>query len=66
MLVVTRKSGEDVLIGNDIVVTAIECRDGKVKLGITAPREIPVHRREVAEAIATQQIIAQHEGPHLS
>ena len=51
MLVLRRKLGEVVHIGNDITVEVTEfCRD-HVKLGITAPGEVPVHRSEVFEAI---------------
>ena len=51
MLVLSRKKGEQVVIGNEIVVEVLEIRDGRVKLGFTAPREVPIHRREVHEQI---------------
>lgn len=51
MLVLTRTIGTTVHIGSDIVLTVLEVRSGQVKLGIEAPREIPVHRGEVAAAI---------------
>jgi len=52
MLVLTRNKNEQIMLGDDIIVTVIEIRhDGKVRLGIEAPREMPVHRGEVYRAI---------------
>ncbi len=51
MLVLTRCIGESIKIGDNIEVKLVDVRGAKVRLGITAPREIPVHRREVWEAI---------------
>ena len=51
MLVLTRKTNESIIIGEDIVLTVIEIRRDKVRLGIKAPREVSVHRREIYEAI---------------
>ena len=47
MLVLSRKKNESVIIDDNIVVTIVEIRGDKVRLGIKAPKEIPVHRREV-------------------
>lgn len=47
MLVLTRKSGEAVVIGNDVTVTVLDVRGDQVRLGIDAPREVEVHREEV-------------------
>lgn len=47
MLVLSRKAGERLVIGDDIHVTIVEIRPGRVRLGITAPSETPVHREEV-------------------
>ena len=52
MLVLTRKTNERIRIGDSIVITVVEVRGDKVRLGIDAPREIPVHREEVHKAIA--------------
>lgn len=49
MLVLTRKDNEDVLIGENIVVRVIDSQEGRVRLGIEAPLDIRIHRREVAE-----------------
>lgn len=52
MLVLARKAGEKILIGSDIEVEVLEVRGESVKLGITAPREIPVWRGELVLAVA--------------
>lgn len=51
MLVLSRLDGESIVINDDIIVTIIGIRGDKVRLGIEAPGEVPVHRREVYEAI---------------
>lgn len=54
MLILTRKSGETIRIGDDIAVSVIEIRGNQVRLGITAPRNVTVHRQEVYELIQEQ------------
>lgn len=54
MLVLSRKKDESIVIGNNIVVTVVEIRGDKVRLGIQAPTEVPVHRQEVHEAIGRE------------
>jgi carbon storage regulator len=51
MLVLSRQRDESIVIGDSVVVTVVDIRGDKVRLGIEAPGEIPVHRREVYEAI---------------
>jgi carbon storage regulator len=51
MLVLSRQRDESIIIGDNIVVTVVDVRGDKVKLGIEAPQDISVHRREVYEAI---------------
>jgi carbon storage regulator len=51
MLVLSRQRDESIMIGDNIVVTIVDIRGDKVRLGIEAPTEIPVHRQEVYEAI---------------
>lgn len=51
MLVLSRQIDETIMIGDDIEVTVVDIRGDKVRLGITAPKEIAVHRKEVYEAI---------------
>lgn len=51
MLVLSRKKNESIVINNDIRIVVVEIRGDKVRLGVEAPREVPVHRNEVYEAI---------------
>jgi len=51
MLVLTRKIGEGIIIGDDIKVTIVELKGGGVRIGIDAPRELKVHRQEVFDRI---------------
>jgi carbon storage regulator len=51
MLVLSRKKNESIIINDNITVTVIEIRGDKVRLGIEAPKDVSVHRREVYEAI---------------
>jgi carbon storage regulator len=51
MLVLSRQRDESIIIGDNVVVTIVDIRGDKVRLGIQAPNEIPVHRQEVYEAI---------------
>ena len=51
MLVLSRKKDESIIINDNIVVTVVDIRGDKVRLGFDAPKEVPIHRREVYEAI---------------
>ena len=51
MLILTRKVGESVLIGNDISITILSVRGNQVKLGVEAPTEVSVHREEIYQRI---------------
>ena len=51
MLILTRKVGESVLIGNDISITILSVRGNQVKLGVEAPKEVSVHREEIYQRI---------------
>ena len=55
MLVLSRQKDESIIIGDNVEVTIVDVRGDKVRLGITAPKEIPVHRREVYEAIQREK-----------
>ena len=51
MLVLSRKINEQIVIGGGIIVTVVEVRGDKVRLGIVAPKDVPVHREEVSRKI---------------
>jgi carbon storage regulator len=51
MLVLSRHRDESIIIGDDVIITVVDIRGDKVRLGIQAPPDVPVHRKEVYEAI---------------
>jgi carbon storage regulator len=55
MLVLSRQKDESIMIGDDVEITIVDVRGDKVRLGITAPKSIPVHRREVYDAIQREK-----------
>lgn len=55
MLVLTRKSGESIVIGEEVVITVLEIRGGQVRLGVEAPREVTIHRSEVHEQVSVEE-----------
>ena len=55
MLVLSRQKDESIVIGDDVEITIVDVRGDKVRLGITAPKHIPVHRREVYDAIQREK-----------
>jgi len=59
MLVLSRQRDESIRIGDNIVITVVDIRGDKVRLGIQAPTEIPVHRQEVYEAIQRENMRQQ-------
>jgi carbon storage regulator len=61
MLVLSRKKNESIVIDENIVITVVEVRGDKVRLGIQAPKEIPIHRSEVHAAIQNEQAVAAEE-----
>ena len=61
MLVLSRKKGESIVLRDDIVVTVIEMRGGRVRLGVEAPGEVAVHRKELYDKIASAKA---HESDH--
>jgi carbon storage regulator len=63
MLVLSRQRDESIMIGDNIVVTIVDIRGDKVRLGINAPSEIPVHRQEVYEAIQRENLRASRLDP---
>lgn len=63
MLVLSRQRDESIIIGDNIVITVVDIRGDKVRLGINAPTEIPVHRQEVYEAIQRENQRSAGTGP---
>jgi carbon storage regulator len=63
MLVLSRKKNESIVINNDITIVVVEIRGDKVRLGVEAPKEVPVHRREVYDAIKRNEAAAGNEAP---
>jgi carbon storage regulator len=65
MLILTRRVGETVVIGNDVTVTVLGVKGNQVRLGVNAPREVAVHREEIYERIKREQGEDQAR-PHLN
>jgi carbon storage regulator len=63
MLVLSRHRDESIMIGDEIVVTIVDIRGDKVRLGINAPQDVPVHRQEVYEAIQRENRKASQVQP---
>ncbi len=63
MLVLSRHRDESIMIGDNIVLTIVDIRGDKVRLGIEAPQDIPVHRQEVYEAIQRENRKANQVTP---
>jgi len=66
MLVLSRQRDETIIIGDDIEITVVDIRGEKVRLGINAPAHVPVHRKEVYEAIKREmKASGGEEQPHV-
>jgi carbon storage regulator len=59
MLILTRRLGESVKIGDEVTVTVLGIKNGQVRLGVSAPRAIAVHRQEIYERIRSKRALAQ-------
>jgi carbon storage regulator len=55
MLILTRRAGETVMIGNDVTITVLGVKGNQVRLGINAPKDVAVHREEIFERIQSEQ-----------
>ncbi len=64
MLVLSRHRDESIMIGDDVMITIVDIRGDKVRLGIDAPPEVPVHRQEIYEAIKRENRKASKLGPN--
>jgi carbon storage regulator len=63
MLVLSRQKDETIMIGDDIEITIVDIRGDKVRLGISAPSAVPVHRKEVYDAIRRENLAAAGMSP---
>ena len=62
MLVLSRKTQQRIMVGDDIVITVIEINRNRVKLGIQTPKEVPIHREEIWQAIQREKEIERERG----
>ena len=58
MLVLTRKKGEKLMVGDNIVITVVDVEGDRVRIGVDAPRDVSVHRKEVYDAIVEENRLA--------
>ena len=65
MLVLSRKKNESIVIDQNIVITVVEIRGDKVRLGIEAPKSIPIHRSEIHAAIQSEHAAAEEDPPRM-
>jgi carbon storage regulator len=64
MLVLSRQRDESIMIGDDVEIIIVDVRGDKVRLGITAPKNIPVHRREIYDAIQREKTESKESDNH--
>jgi carbon storage regulator len=62
MLILTRRVGETLMIGDDVTVTVLGVKGNQVRIGVNAPRDVAVHREEIYERIKREQEQAEHGG----
>ncbi len=62
MLILTRRVGETLMIGDDVTITVLGVKGNQVRIGINAPKDVPVHREEIYERIKNEQLSGQGGG----
>lgn len=63
MLIITRRPGEKIVLGDDVVVTVMEISGQTARIGIAAPKELPVYREEIWESVKAENRAAAEAGP---
>ncbi|GMV36424.1 MAG: hypothetical protein AMXMBFR61_09320 [Fimbriimonadales bacterium] len=63
MLVLTRKVHQSIMIGDNVEVVVLEVRGEQVRIGIRAPKDVPVHRKEIYEQIQAENVAASQTSP---
>lgn len=63
MIVLSRKKDESIVINNNITIVVIQIRGDKVRLGVEAPKELPVHRREVYDVLYPERAVSNKAPP---
>lgn len=64
MLILTRRAGETIMVGDEVTITVLEMRGGQVKIGINAPKEVSVHREEIYQRIAESSTDSENTVPN--
>jgi carbon storage regulator len=62
VLILARRQGESIMIGSNVSVTVLGIKNGQIRLGISAPKEIPVHREEIFERIQAEGVRQEGHG----
>jgi carbon storage regulator len=62
MLVLSRRINETIMIGDNVAMTILSCSDNRVKVGLTAPKDVPIHRKEIYDLIQRASEQAEKEG----